>query len=54
MWNIIRTAINARYGHWSSEMRDEMMEGIKALEKQIEAKHFSQRIRSNVRVGDKV
>jgi len=52
MWNIIRAAINARYGHWSSEMRDEMLQGIKALEKQIEAKHFSERIRDTARVGD--
>ena len=52
MWNLIRTAINARYGHWSSEMRDEMMEGVKRLEKQIEAKHFANRIRETTRVGD--
>lgn len=51
MWNLIITAINARYGHWSSEMRDEMAQGIKELEKKIEAKHFSKRIRETTRVG---
>jgi hypothetical protein len=54
MWQMIRPAVNQRYGHWSSEMRDEMMQGIKTLEKQIEAKHFSQRIRDTQRVGDRV
>jgi hypothetical protein len=54
MWNLIKSAVNARYGHWSSEMRDEMLQGIKALEKQIEAKHYGNRMRVTTRVGDKV
>jgi xylose isomerase len=53
MWSLIKEAINKRYAHWDSEMRDEMLQGIKLLEKQIEAKHFSQRIRQTPRVGDK-
>jgi hypothetical protein len=41
MWNLVTAAINARYGHWSSTMRAEMLDGIKKLEKEIEARHFT-------------
>jgi hypothetical protein len=41
MWHLIQTAIRARYGHWSSSMREEMLNGIKALEKEIESRHFA-------------
>lgn len=41
MWKLIIAAINARYSHWSSAMRDEMLTGIKILEHEIEAKHFN-------------
>jgi hypothetical protein len=32
--------IRRRYGHWSSSMRYEMEQALKAAEKAIEAKHF--------------
>jgi hypothetical protein len=41
MWKLIIAAINARYGHWSSSMREEMLIGIKHLEVEIETKHFN-------------
>jgi hypothetical protein len=37
--------LKARYGHWTSAMHAEMLEGIKKLEREIEAKHFAGRVR---------
>jgi len=45
VWKKFHEAVSQRYSHWSSEMRDEMIQGIKRLEKEIEAKHYSARLR---------